>query len=204
MSQWRFRKFVSKLDAEALKKIRIHFEEIQRFSKALNLVSGPTLADADIVHFADSYLALECLDILTIHGEYADVGSGGGFPGLVAAAVNPGASYTLFERDQKKGEFLKTCAHRMGLRNCKVQTDGYPSGQTIFDGVMSRAMASGAELARLSSQTTYVGSKLWLLKSRHWKDEEQPECSTWNMVRALEYKLGHFGPRFAVEYSRIV
>lgn len=201
--QWRFDRFATRADAEALRKIRIHFDEVQRFSASLNLVSAPTLAQADIVHFVDSYLALDTLDILTIQGEYADVGSGGGFPGLIAAALNPAAKYTLFERDQKKGEFLKTCAHRMGLKNCTVNTDGYPSGQIKFDGVMSRAMTTGEELARLSSQTTHVGSKLWLLKSRHWRDEEQPDCSTWNMVRALEYKLGDFGPRFVVEYSRI-
>lgn len=50
----------------------------------------------------------------------ADVGSGGGFPGLVAAACLPDHEFTLIEPMERRVEWLKECRDAMGLKNVSV------------------------------------------------------------------------------------
>lgn len=50
----------------------------------------------------------------------ADVGSGGGFPGLVAAACLPDHRFTLIEPMERRVEWLRECIETMGLENVTV------------------------------------------------------------------------------------
>lgn len=50
----------------------------------------------------------------------ADVGSGGGFPGLVAAACLPDHRFTLIEPMERRVEWLEECVAAMGLNNVSV------------------------------------------------------------------------------------
>lgn len=47
----------------------------------------------------------------------ADVGSGGGFPGLVAAACLPECTFTLIEPMERRVAWLEECVGKMGLEN---------------------------------------------------------------------------------------
>lgn len=50
----------------------------------------------------------------------ADIGSGGGFPGLVAAAMLPDCAFTLIEPMERRCEWLAECVEAMGLSNVIV------------------------------------------------------------------------------------
>lgn len=50
----------------------------------------------------------------------ADVGSGGGFPGLVAAACLPDHHFTLIEPMERRVEWLDECVHEMELDNVEI------------------------------------------------------------------------------------
>ncbi|OZG59758.1 16S rRNA methyltransferase [Bifidobacterium lemurum] len=50
----------------------------------------------------------------------ADIGSGGGFPGIVAAACLPECGFTLVEPMERRVEWLKECVEECGLRNVTV------------------------------------------------------------------------------------
>lgn len=50
----------------------------------------------------------------------ADIGSGGGFPGLVAAAMLPDCAFTLIEPMERRCEWLAECVEAMGVRNVTV------------------------------------------------------------------------------------
>ncbi len=51
----------------------------------------------------------------------ADVGSGGGFPGLVAAACLPDCEFTLIEPMERRVEWLAECVDAMGLSNVRIE-----------------------------------------------------------------------------------
>lgn len=72
-------------------------------------------------HFAESLAllsALEARSLLT--PPVIDIGSGGGFPGLVIAIAKPGLRVTLLEASQKKASFLAAAARDLGLANVRV------------------------------------------------------------------------------------
>src|SRR5215469_16417508 len=72
-----------------------------------NLVAPSTLPHLWTRHIADS---LQLLSLVPAAKIWIDLGSGGGFPGVVLAcalAETPGASVHLVERNAKKAAFLR-------------------------------------------------------------------------------------------------
>ncbi|NEG78629.1 16S rRNA (guanine(527)-N(7))-methyltransferase RsmG [Bifidobacterium avesanii] len=51
----------------------------------------------------------------------ADIGSGGGFPGLIVAACLPDVSVTLVEPMERRVEWLGECVELMGLENVTIR-----------------------------------------------------------------------------------
>lgn len=102
---------------ETLDRLQTYEALIRAWNPRINLVSASTLAALWTRHFGDSAqlfgLAPENARL------WADLGSGGGFPGLViailAAEARPTLSVTLVESDQRKAAFLATAARTLGL-----------------------------------------------------------------------------------------
>jgi 16S rRNA (guanine527-N7)-methyltransferase len=95
------------------------FTEIfRKWAKAVNLVGSSTIADLEIRHIADS---LQIAKFAPDSGRlWVDLGSGGGFPGLIIAALqaetHPNRTFTLIESDQRKCTFLRQAARAMKLQ----------------------------------------------------------------------------------------
>jgi 16S rRNA (guanine527-N7)-methyltransferase len=85
-----------------------------RWQKAINLVGKATLEDIWVRHILDSAQLVPLIPRQTQH--LVDLGSGGGFPGLVLAAMRPDMRVTLIESDARKGAFLGEAGRRMGLK----------------------------------------------------------------------------------------
>lgn len=90
---------------------------VQRWNPAINLVSKSALKDLWDRHIIDSaqlfsYCPAEAKS-------WVDIGSGGGFPGLVVALLareaKPELRVTLVESDQRKATFLRQAAQTLGL-----------------------------------------------------------------------------------------
>lgn len=93
-------------------------------------------------HFADAAEAVADLDA---QGDWADLGSGAGFPGIALAAAFPASRVTLVERRQKRAAFLSEVVARAGIDNATVfagDADALPPA--AFDGVISRAYKAPA------------------------------------------------------------
>ena len=90
---------------------------IAKWNPAINLVSRATLGQIWTRHFVDS---IQLFDLCPERAQsWLDLGSGGGFPGLVVAILaadeRPDLSVTLVESDQRKATFLATAARDLGL-----------------------------------------------------------------------------------------
>jgi 16S rRNA (guanine527-N7)-methyltransferase len=77
----------------------------------------------------------------------ADVGSGGGVPGIPLAIARPNAVVVLIESTKKKAMFLKETATALGLTNVKVLDDrvddvGRGMDRETFDIAVVRAVAT--------------------------------------------------------------
>jgi 16S rRNA (guanine527-N7)-methyltransferase len=92
-------------------------------------------------HFCESMYAAGALALET--GRLADVGSGGGFPGLPLKIVRPGLRVFLVESNLKKATFLAEVIRELRLTDAQVLVRRYEElGEEIapLDFVCSRAL----------------------------------------------------------------
>lgn len=96
----------------------------------------------------------------------ADVGSGGGLPGLPLAISLPEVAFTLIESRRKRVSFLRHVATTLGLDNVTVahaRAEKLASGP--FMTVVARAVAPPAELLDVCRPLVAPGGRLVLLTS---------------------------------------
>ncbi|ANT60256.1 16S rRNA (guanine(527)-N(7))-methyltransferase RsmG [Salipiger sp. CCB-MM3] len=94
-----------------------HYTDLlKKWNPRINLVSPSTLDEAWTRHIVDSAQIWQIPQEKPAH--WADLGSGGGFPGLVVAILRdefaPDMKVTLVESDQRKCAFLRTVLRETG------------------------------------------------------------------------------------------
>ena len=103
---------------ETLDRLTVYADLLERWNPRINLVSKASLADLWPRHIQDSAQLVQLAPREAT--SWVDLGSGGGFPGLVAAIIT-GTPTTLIESDQRKSAFLRTVARETGT-DCTVLT----------------------------------------------------------------------------------
>lgn len=98
---------------ETLTKFDALVDLVGEWQKVKNLIAPSTMPDIWVRHIADS---AQLHDLAPCDGDWLDLGSGGGFPGLVIAAMlSPGRSMHLVESDRRKCAFLQHAATALEL-----------------------------------------------------------------------------------------
>ena len=114
---------VFSVSRETVDRLKIYESALNRWQRTVNLVAPATLPHIWSRHFADS---LQIAPLVPETAEkLADLGSGGGFPGLVLAAhfaSAGGPAVTLVESDQRKAAFLRDTARAMAT-NCWIAVE---------------------------------------------------------------------------------
>ena len=153
-----------------------------------NLVSRGSLRQLWARHIYDSAQLLRFVpnDAVT----WLDLGTGAGFPGLIAAALHP-ARFTLIEARRLRVEFLTRAAEILGLADrvavLLAKVESAPDAK--YDVISARAFAPLDKLLalgeRFSSEET-----LWLLpKGRNAKSELDAARASWQGEFRLEPSL---------------
>lgn len=92
-----------------------------RWNTRINLVAGQNAEVLRTRHITDS---LQLLPLLPAgEGEAADLGTGGGFPGLVLAIADPGRPWHLVESDRRKAAFLLAASAELDLTHVRVHAE---------------------------------------------------------------------------------
>jgi 16S rRNA (guanine527-N7)-methyltransferase len=102
----------------------------------------------------------------------ADVGSGGGLPGLPLAIVEPERRFTLIESRAKRVHFLRHVVAELELKNTEVahgRAEDLPVTRP-FDTVLARAVAPPVQLLEVCRHLMAPGSILLLLTATHLQD----------------------------------
>ena len=120
---------------------------VRAWQNAVNLVSPATLDDIWHRHIADSAQLLN----FAPQGakSWLDLGSGGGFPGVVLAIMlaerDPEARMTLVESDSRKAAFLREAARKTGvvveIRVERSEKYATQAKSQIRDAITARALA---------------------------------------------------------------
>lgn len=121
-----------------------HFAELfQKWAKAINLVAPSTLDDLWHRHISDSSQIFQiCPKPIT----WIDLGSGGGFPGVITAiflAELQGGWVHLVESNRKKAAFLRTALRETSARGSvhAIRIEDAQAKVGECDAISARALA---------------------------------------------------------------
>ncbi|WP_347302581.1 16S rRNA (guanine(527)-N(7))-methyltransferase RsmG [Croceibacterium sp. TMG7-5b_MA50] len=157
-------------------------ERLDRFAALLvkenelqNLVSASSLSAIWQRHFADSLQLLSHAG--SGGGQWLDLGTGAGFPGLVIALAQPARRVVLVESRRRRVEWLMHAATELDLRN--VTVEGSMLEKVVTQPALVISARAFAPLGRLLSLAARFSSDntTWLLpKGRSAVQElaEQP------------------------------
>ena len=128
---------------ETLARLKTFEALLRKWNPVINLVSRSTLDDVWGRHFLDSAQLIDLAG--SAWTSWADLGSGGGFPGLVVAILSaesrPDARITLVESDRRKAAFLLTVANEIGLKPQVIADRAESIPPLSADVVSARALA---------------------------------------------------------------
>lgn len=169
---------VSRETMERLEK----FEQVLlKWNPRINLVSKNSLPHLWPRHIADSIQVYDCVD--KIDETWLDIGSGGGFPGIVVAILaaerSPQTKVTLIESDQRKSVFLRTAARECGV-SISVLTKRIEQVEPIGAQIMSaRAVADLDTLLGFSERHLAEDGVALFPKGESWQKEVDAAKKKW-------------------------
>lgn len=167
---------------ETLEKLKIYNGLLQKWQRAINLVSKQSLEESWRRHFLDSAQLFG--QIPSNARSLLDIGSGAGFPGMVLGIMGaPGVE--LVESDERKCLFLREVSRETST-DVTVTNDRIENlSPRIVDVVTSRACASLDVL--LGYAKPYLGPSTICLfpKGRSVQDELTTAQKRWNMRYTL-------------------
>lgn len=166
---------------ETFAKLEQYSDALRKWNPKINLVARSTLDNLWTRHFVDSAQLLRLSPPDAHH--WADLGSGGGFPGLVIAIMamerRPGLKVTLVESDHRKSAFLRsvlretaTTAHVISRRIEEVPP-------LNADVISARALADLTTLLDLSNMHISPEGVMIFPKGKNWQSELSKAQSKW-------------------------
>lgn len=167
-----------------------------------NLVAPSTLPTLWTRHIADS---LQLLKIAPDARSWLDIGSGGGFPGIILAIVladRTDAEVHLVERNGKKAAFLREALRVSGGAGQVHYADILSHPSTLpakVDLVTARAVASLKELLEMSAPWLTSGATGLFLKGQDVVGELKSATIGWDF--AVQHHASRTGPGSILEVS---
>ncbi len=171
---------------ETLDRLRAFADLLAKWQKSINLVSKADLPDLWRRHILDSAQLLPLMPPAPTGRDrvIADLGSGGGFPGLVLAIMGAGQVH-LFESNSRKCTFLAEAARITGasatIHGMRLEAIGGLGGIIRADVVTARGLAPLPQLLEYAAPMLVPGSVCLFLKGAGVKDELTAAGKVWNM-----------------------
>lgn len=183
MSQYdELRRVAGPVSRETFERLKAFEAIFLRWSAKINLVAPSTLKDVWSRHVLDS---AQLLPLARQTERWADIGSGGGFPGAILAiliADQSESSILLIESNSKKAAFLRNALSELAPRaRIAVQRAEHVVGlEPAPDIVTARAVASLVDLLTLTESWLAAGTRALFHKGRDYRSELKLADDTWN------------------------
>lgn len=169
---------------ETIARLEQLVEMLKKWNPAINLVSGTTLGDAWSRHVIDS------AQLYRLSGpnvrRWVDLGSGGGFPGMViacvAAELNPELDIVLVESDLRKATFLRQAARQLGLATSVLAERVENLTPLVADIVSARALAPLEHLCRLCVGHLSADGVALFPKGANYRSEVEQAQREWTFA----------------------
>jgi 16S rRNA (guanine527-N7)-methyltransferase len=158
------------------------------WQRRINLIAPATVGELWTRHIADS---LQLVALAPAARVWADLGSGGGFPGLVIACVlgeTPGAHVHLIENNGKKAAFLREAVRLTGaaaiVHRGRIEQVLATIDERV-DVITARALAPLADLLALGEPLLKTGAQALFPKGQDVEAELTEAAKYWNIEATL-------------------
>ena len=150
---------------------------LEKWNPRINLVSSRDMAHVWERHVRDS---LQIAPLVEGASAFIDLGSGGGFPGVITA-IATNVSGTLIEADQRKAAFLREAA-RVTQAPITVVAERIEQAKVEPASVITaRALAALPKLLEWTAPFLAKGGKAVFLKGQQAEDELTEARRNWHM-----------------------
>lgn len=147
-----------------------YYELLIEKNKVMNLTTITDFNEVVEKHFLDSLSLVKVMDMSKVQ-TVLDMGTGAGFPGIPIKIAFPHVNITLVDSVNKKIEFIRESADKIGLHNIetkhgRVEDLGHDEKyREQYDLVVSRAVASLPSLVEYCLPFAKVGGAFLSYKS---------------------------------------
>jgi len=120
----------------------LHALELLKWNQKINLTAITDAEEIAIKHFADSVAPA---NMIPDHARLLDIGSGGGFPGIVLKVINPSLKVTLIDASRKKVSFQKQVIRTLNLKDIDahhIRAEELAKTENRFEVVICRAFSA--------------------------------------------------------------
>ena len=167
---------------ETLSRLEVFVALFEKWSRRINLAAPSTLPHIWERHILDS---AQIFALNPGPRSWLDVGSGGGFPGIVTAillADAGGGHVDLIESNQKKAAFLRRALAETGGRGAVHAIRIEQAQQTLsgFDAVSARAVADLDRLLAYCAPWLEQGAEAYFHKGRDYRREIDKARRSWS------------------------
>ena len=168
-------------------KFEKYIKILLKWQKAINLISPKTIPSIWERPFKDS---LFLYDYVKDKKNIYDIGSGGGFPGMVLSVAGI-KGINFIEADERKCFFLKEIKKEYNL-DCNIINNRVENINSKADTIIGRAFAPLDKFLNLCENIIYNKTEMYLLKGENINEEISKAKNDWNFDYELYKKQDGF------------
>jgi len=175
------RSALENVSRETIERLEAFEQLVLKWTKKINLISAGDSRQIWDRHIVDS---VQVYNLAPSNGDWLDIGSGGGFPGIVAAILSkdiaPERRFILVDSDQRKCAFLRTAARELQL-NVTVKAERVEKMEPVVAEVLTaRALDDLNNLLGYAERHLARAGVAIFPKGANWKNEHVVAQRHWS------------------------
>ncbi len=156
-----------------LELVELFVQGVLNYNQKYNLISQNSEKDIWNRHVLDSAQLVKHIDHKNFNS-LADLGTGGGFPGIILSIFYSDIltfHVKLYEKSKVKINFIKAIIEKLGLKHAHIYDNDYQSHILDSDYIVCRAFKKLPEILRISRETVKKPHKLIVMLGKNAQDE---------------------------------
>lgn len=166
---------------ETFERLESFVQLVEKWNPKINLISKSSVSAIWDRHIADS---MQLYGLVPKFNVWLDIGSGGGFPGIVISILSMedsgNSAITMVESDQRKSAFLRTVIRELGLAATVISERIEKIPSLNADVVSARALSDLSGLLRYTNQHLRKDGVGLFLKGAKWREEHEEAQREWS------------------------
>ena len=164
---------------------------MDKWNKTYNLTSIRNVDQMVNKHLIDSLVVSKYLK----GGNYIDVGTGPGLPGIPLALANPDKTFFLMDSQTKRINFIKQVKRELDIKNIHPilgRCENFDKSQynnISFDGILSRAFASLEDMLRLCENICSDNTLFFALKGQLDDEELASVNGQYKIIKTIRLEV---------------